>query len=222
MKIKAIIFDLDNTLVDRKSTLINFANKFVDKYSTNLKSSLREDIIQQIKASDRNGYRKKDEFFEELLEILPWEIKPNILELMEYKKIEFINCIVAMNGVNDVLGELKKMGLKLGLITNGSVLMQGQKIEKLNIQNYFDSIIISDAVKIKKPDPRIFQLSLDELCVKAGEAIYVGDNPRNDVIGALDAGLNAIWLKGEDEWTIEYDLPEKIAISLDDLLGLVI
>jgi putative hydrolase of the HAD superfamily len=113
------------------------------------------------------------------------------------------------------------MGVKLGIITNGSISEQSKKIEKLNIRSYFDSVIISDAVSIKKPDRRIFQLSLDELGVNAEEAIYVGDHPSNDVVGALDAGLDAIWLKGQEEWNIEYVIPEKIAIRLEDLIDLV-
>jgi putative hydrolase of the HAD superfamily len=221
METKAIIFDLDNTLLDRDLTLISFCDKFVDKFSSRLNLTLKEDIIQQIRKSDRNGYRKKDELFEELLEVLPWETKPSKSELNEYWMLEFCNCVVPMNGMMDVLVELKQRGLKLGIITNGSMKMQSQKIKNLNIANYFDSIIISEAVNLKKPDSAIFQLSLDELCVKAEEAIYVGDNPLNDVIGALNAGLNVVWLKGKDEWNLHYDMPKKIVIELKDLVNQV-
>lgn len=221
MKIKAIIFDLDNTLVDRNSTLMKFADKFAYDYSALLKTLSKEDVIKQIRLSDRNGYRNKEELFMELLEILPWQIKPSITQLMEYWKIEFTNCSVPMNGLENVLMALKEKGLKLGLITNGSVATQSKKMKKLNIEHYFDSIIISEAVKIKKPDSQIFQLSLVELNVSAKEAIFVGDNPLIDIVGASNAGLNAIWLKGEEDWNIEYSLPSKIANNLEELIDLV-
>lgn len=219
--LKAIIFDLDNTLSDRNKCLSCFSNKFLIKYSYCFNYSQHFQIKKQIKISDRNGYRKKDEMFNELLELLPWKCKPGIYEIKEFWKSEFVNFTVPMKNMKVVLETLKKNGIVLGIITNGSVFIQNQKIEKLSIRSYFKSIIISDSINKKKPDPEIFRLSLKELGVNASESIFIGDHPINDIKGALDVGINAIWLKDEEEWPIEKIFPSKIITNLYEIIGIV-
>jgi putative hydrolase of the HAD superfamily len=57
----------------------------------------------------------------------------------------------------------------------------------------FDSIVISDAEGIGKPDRRIFHRALEELNVTASQAVFVGDHPEVDVAGARAAGMRAVW-----------------------------
>jgi putative hydrolase of the HAD superfamily len=93
----------------------------------------------------------------------------------------------------DTLAALRAMGLKLGLITNGSERMQSRKIAHLALRPAFDTILISDAEGVSKPDPEIFRRALALLDTEPGCAAFVGDLPDVDIAGARRAGLTAVW-----------------------------
>ena len=96
----------------------------------------------------------------------------------------------------------------MGMITNGGVLMQGGKISHLGLAPAFDTILISGAEGVKKPDPQIFLRAVARLGVDPAEAVHVGDNPVADVGGAKTAGLRAIWRRdGPDA-----EMPEADAV----------
>ena len=88
---------------------------------------------------------------------------------------------------------LRASGLKLGLITNGSIRMQSRKLQCLGLSPLFDTILISDAEGISKPDRQIFHRALDRLNTNPAQAVFVGDHPDVDVAGARAAGMQAIW-----------------------------
>ena len=81
------------------------------------------------------------------------------------------------------------------MITNGYGQFQMDNIIALGIEKYFDIILVSEWEGIKKPDPLIFNNALRKLNVSANEAIYIGDHPENDVLGAKNVGMKGIWKK---------------------------
>ena len=91
------------------------------------------------------------------------------------------------------LSSLRVSGLKLGLITNGSVRMQSAKLACLALSPMFDTILISDAEGISKPKRQIFDRALERLNANPAHAVFVGDHPEVDMAGARAAGMRAIW-----------------------------
>ena len=89
--------------------------------------------------------------------------------------------------------------------------MQNRKIDALDIRKYFEIIIISEDVGMKKPDKNIFIRTCNELKIMPSEAIYVGDNYEIDIVGAINAGLKAIWL---NKFTEEH----KFKSSIDEII----
>ena len=91
-------------------------------------------------------------------------------------------------------------GRPLGMISNGLVTQQRDKLERLGLLERFTPLVISEEVGVTKPHPRIFH----EACRRAGKApadcLYVGDKWATDALAARDAGLKAVWLNrlGED------------------------
>jgi putative hydrolase of the HAD superfamily len=221
MRYKAIVFDLDNTLMNRKKTLEAFSRQFIDRYFPETTDPERDKIMEMIRIADRDGYVDKKELFQELLEILPWETKPELDELLSYWFGRFPECAEPMSGLYQILDELKKRQVKLGLITNGLISVQNTKIDRLNIRHYFDVIIISDELKIIKPDIRIFQHALQRLEVAPCDAIYVGDHPGNDVDGARNAGMCSVWLEGFMDWIPAVDEAEHKINQLEEILLLL-
>ncbi|SFG16057.1 HAD family hydrolase [Prevotella sp. KH2C16] len=84
----------------------------------------------------------------------------------------------------------------------------------------FREVIESAAVGIRKPDPRIFQLGVDVLGLRADEVVVVGDSFRNDILPAKESGCHAFWLKGEG-WTAETcdeSIPDRVISSLSEIM----
>lgn len=100
----------------------------------------------------------------------------------------------------DALATLEAVGSRypLGLVSNGPRGQQRAKVERMGLEGYFETVVISGEVGIRKPDPAIFRLALEALAVSAMGSVYVGDDPRHDVIGACDCGLAAIWVNRGD------------------------
>jgi putative hydrolase of the HAD superfamily len=93
-----------------------------------------------------------------------------------------------------------------------------QAVEDL-VEQLFDAIVISEEVGVRKPDRRIFDLTLTRLGVEADDAVFVGDHPETDIRGAQEAGMRAIW-KRDDYWG-ECAFADAVINRLDELPGVL-
>ena len=82
----------------------------------------------------------------------------------------------------------------LGVITNGDGNQQRQKLQRTGIAEYFTSVVISGDIGVAKPQREIFDRSAQELGLSPSELLFIGDNPHADVLGAIQAGWQCIWL----------------------------
>jgi putative hydrolase of the HAD superfamily len=101
------------------------------------------------------------------------------------------------------------------------VQRQQHKIEQLQISPYLSTIVISEAVQVKKPDRRIFVRALADLDCAASQAWFVGDHPVNDVLGAAAAGLRPIWLTGVHPWPTDHPAPVWQIRALNEVVAMV-
>ena len=95
--------------------------------------------------------------------------------------------------VIEVINYLKEK-YRLAILTNGSPISQRRKLESTGILDLFELSVVSGEVGIDKPDSRIFDVMCDKLNVKPEDCLYIGDNYINDVLGARNAGWQAIYL----------------------------
>ncbi len=94
--------------------------------------------------------------------------------------------------VGDMLGELKAMGLKLGVISNTAALYQVfDSLEEYGIRDYFQDVTLSSVTGFRKPCRDIFTVSLRQMKSRPEECVYVGDTVSRDVIGSKKAGFAA-------------------------------
>ena len=100
---------------------------------------------------------------------------------------------VVFSDVENSLTNLRDI-YQLALVTNGAPDLQREKIQKANLAQFFDTILISGEVGVGKPDCRIFKLALEALASSPSEAMMVGDSLTRDILGAQRAGLKGIWL----------------------------
>jgi putative hydrolase of the HAD superfamily len=127
---------------------------------------------------------------------LSWNSLPDLDELSQFWFQQFGLSAVAMPGAKSLLTELKQRGYKLAVISNGGHATRLSILQGLGFSHYFDAIVSSGLLGISKPNPEIFLHTSRQLGVSAQHCLYVGDHPMNDIQGATDAGMTAIWLEG--------------------------
>ncbi|MFC3800285.1 HAD family hydrolase [Cohnella sp. GCM10012308] len=198
--IQAVLFDLDNTLLDRTRTFQHFTSSFVHAYFQH--SNQIDSIVSRIIELDEDGYKDKNLLFTELLEELPWLTKPEINELLSYYNVHYVENALLMDYASEIISHVRQK-YKLGLITNGRTKIQYGKIDRLGIRNHFDVILVSEEAGVKKPDPRIFEMALEKLGLHPEQCLYIGDHPKNDVEGAGKSGMKTIWLEANQSWREE-------------------
>ncbi len=138
--------------------------------------------------ADLRSFPRFDEFFDELFE--------------RFRRREFWR---VYDDVEPTLAELKQRGLKLGVISNFDSRLYGV-LRACKLSRFFDSVHISTQAGAAKPDPAIFQAALNHHGVEPKQAWHVGDGLREDVEGALAAGLKAFLIdrRGEQNSAISY------------------
>jgi putative hydrolase of the HAD superfamily len=210
--IKAVCFDLDNTLLDRKKTFQSFAEKLIQTYFFEASQQEQQEMMETMIEKDKDGYKEKTELFAELLEEWTWEHKPGLQELMDFYTLEYVHGAVMMEDALSILAYCRSK-YKLALITNGRTSIQYGKIDKLDIRKSFDAILVSEEVKVKKPDPHIFRLAMERLNMKPEQCVFIGDHPKNDMEGAMQAGMYAIWLRVNQPWPDSVEVQPVAAVT---------
>jgi len=123
-----------------------------------------------------------------------------------------------------VLDYLKANGYKIGLVTNSMSTMKMRDVElrEYGIIDYFDARVTSGDVGYIKPDPRIYNHIMELLGTDKDHAIFVGDRPSADILGANRVGMASVWMKPAH---INHDLcdakPDYTINRLDQLLSIL-
>lgn len=110
----------------------------------------------------------------------------------------------------------------MALITNGGSAGQRNKLTTSGLAGFFDFVITSDDFRAGKPDPGIFHHAAQQLGVAPEAAWHTGDSPGNDVKGAVNAGLGAVWLnRAGRPRDARHPAPHYEIASLEELLQLL-
>ncbi len=199
VKIKAIWFDLDDTLFDKysyvKVAFRDIAHFISDKYNLSFR-----DIYNNLKYLWEKHGSKHPRLFDVLLESLGLEVRKETVQTLVniFHKHKPQN-LEPYNDALDVLRLLKNQ-YTLGIITNGNVKTQKNKIKSLGIRHYFRFIIYADnsGKEFRKPHVKSYRKAMHLSRTKRGEIMYVGDDPYTDFRGAKQSGYCTVrLLRGE-------------------------
>ena len=212
--IKAVLFDLDGTLLDRDASLKKFIDSQYNRLHPFLSHIPKEDYKKRFVELDSRGYVWKDRVYRQLIDEfkivgITWE------QLLDDYLTQFKHHCVPFPNLIELLEYLKSENIKLGMITNGYTSLQYGNIKALGIEKYFKTIVISEQEGIKKPDSEIFIRALKRLGSNATESMYVGDHPINDVQASKLVGMRGVW-KRDCYW----NSPVEADFIIDDLLEL--
>lgn len=191
--IKAILFDLDETLVDRTETMRRFLVAQHERFPE-LSGHSSVSFVNTCLRYQDNGYADKLSAYALVCEEIGVANSNLAGELFADLKERYGADAVLFPSVVETLRLLQSQ-YRIGLVSNGRTKGQTAKIESCGISAFFSSVCISESFGCKKPDPAIFRACLEELSVKPEEAVFVGDNPLVDIEPAKKIGMFAIWVK---------------------------
>ena len=222
MHIKHIFFDLDHTLWDfeanskktfsyifKKNGLEIEFNDFIEVYQPinhRYWKLFREDKVS--KAQLRYGRLR------EAFQAIDFKSDDELIHLLSEEYITYLaNHNALFENAIPVLEYLQPK-YNMHIITNGFEEVQHRKLKNANLLPFFDKIITSEKVGVKKPNPRIFEYALDITGAVKGESVMIGDNFEADILGAKNMGMQVIFCKFNGE-----SATEEVS-SVDNLLEL--
>ena len=228
--LNSFIFDLDDTLCSygiNVEEALNISLKetglppsIIDR--EDLKKGFKEVYEEEInnKSPVKEGFRRR--VFLNVLRDRNSIPRNKIIKLSDCFRDIRENELHLVKGAIETINRLSK-DKRIGLLTNGPSALQWRKIEILNIQHLFDTIVVSGDQGISKPDPRIFIITLDKINEEPRNSAYIGNSMQYDITGAKKAGMVAIWVKnGEEEPSSDDPTPdltiENLGELTDDLL----
>lgn len=197
--IKAIIFDLDNTLLD-----------FVKMKQFAVKASIRAMNEAGLNVDEENGYKDVMELymttgwenqlvFDDYLKQTTGEVSNKILAagVVAYRRAREATLLVYPN-VNKTLIELLKTQIRLAVVSDAPSREAWMRLYYLNLHHVFDPVLTFDDTGARKPSPKPFKLALEKMNVGPDEALMIGDWPDRDVVGAKQIGMKTIFARYGD------------------------
>ncbi|RAN90285.1 2-haloalkanoic acid dehalogenase [Bacillus sp. SRB_28] len=189
-----MLFDLDDTLLDRDKAVDNLFLLVLEKCYEDVSDTVKNNMLQKFKEYDKREYGISDKTI--VLESLFDEFAPKYRLPRNYIQ-DFWNenlpkCFSIDQNTILFLNHIKRH-FKVGIITNGSTQRQKAKIMNTGLNEYFDTIIISEEVGFSKPDKCIFELALNKLNVQSEDVLFVGDDLEKDIAGCQNANIKGIW-----------------------------
>ena len=196
--IKAVLFDLDGTLLNRDASVELFIDAQYERLQKDVGHIEKEEFISRFIELDCRGYVWKDQVYQQMVAEfkivgLSWE------QLLSDYVDHFQNYCVPFPNLHEMLQSLVDQSIPLGIISNGKGKFQMDNIKALGIKHYFETILISEPEGIKKPNPRIFEKALQQLNIPASACLFVGDHPENDVKASRNVGMLGVWKK-DSQW----------------------
>ncbi|CAM5308369.1 HAD family hydrolase [Streptomyces abikoensis] len=179
-----VLFDLDDTLIRRWGTFKRWAAEFADEHRVPLAWLLKTDPAFS---------SRRAAFFELVKDT--FGVEPTVPELHAQYRQRMPELVEPDPQVCSMLAGLREVGWRLGVVTNGMVDNQTTKLLRAGLYDLVDTVVISDALNVWKPDVRIFRHAITQLGAVSGpHVVMVGDNLENDVAGARHAGLTTVWV----------------------------
>ncbi len=188
---KVIIFDAYGTLFDVNSA----AEKCKNKIGNNWESFANFWRTTQLEYTWLRSLMKKHKDFWQITEdSLEKSMKVyNIDKKMKNDLLKLYKVLSPYPEVKEVLKNLKKMNLKLAILSNGTPALLDELVVSNNLSNLFDDIFSIENVKVYKPDPKVYEMPIKKYHVRADEIVFLSSNTW-DVSGGGNFGYNSIWV----------------------------
>ena len=204
---KWIFFDLDDTLFDfTKASVISLLRLWDESASIRQRFDNPDKFLEEYHIHNKRMWQLHEsgritaEFLKTerfRLTVFPGLHGEDILKESRRLNDRYLwmlgECEEPVEGARDILCDLSQRYL-IGVLTNGFTEVQYRKLRSTGLDRFIQRMVISDEIGIQKPDPRLFRYAERETGASPETTIMIGDNPDNDIQGALNAGWHAIYL----------------------------
>jgi putative hydrolase of the HAD superfamily len=194
--IKAVIFDLDNTLINfLKMKKLSCSAAIDAMIGAGLNVEHEKAIKVLFELYDKYGLEEKT-IFQKFLKKLTGKVDYRILAngIVAYRKVR-TGFLEPYPNVDYVLLKLKGRGIKLGIITDAPKLKAWIRLASMKLSNYFDVVVAFEDTKKLKPSKLPFKAALKKLKLKPSECLMVGDWPERDIKGAKAIGMKTCFAR---------------------------
>ncbi len=220
--IKAVIFDFDHTLYDRRKSVIAAAPVLRQRLKEYLNPSVTDEQFAEAffnaETSEKNhSIYSYQGVVDDLDDLGLFSTKPTKAQYLEHFYPSLSEHISMFPDAYDVLQQLKNSNYKVAILTNGTTKIQHLKLSYTRVPEYTDMVVVSDEYSKAKPHPEPFVDVCRRLGVKTNEAVYVGDQIYNDVCGARGAGMKTIWKPFVGIWPEDITPPDFTIENLSEI-----
>lgn len=234
--VKVIFFDMGNTLLhfhhgnsdeEKDEQGLIYLTKYLNKFNSNItinevKNIFFKSWIEGIE--DRTTTFKEypiEDFLNDFLAV--YNIKLHINECIEAINefyTEYRENVFFEDNLYDILKTIKDNGYKIGIISNTCYYDEVMKecFRKAGIYELIDNFTFSYALRLGKPNVKIFKTAIDAMKVISGEAVMIGDKLKSDIKPALELGMKTIWLNNKNEKANDEIIPDLEVSSIGELL----
>ena len=194
--IKAVIFDLDNTLIDFMKMKKHSCSAAIDAMigaGLNVEHDKAAKVLFEL--YDKHGLEEKT-IFQKFLKKLTDKIDYKILAsgIVAYRRVR-TGFLEPYPNADYVLLKLKGKGIKLGIVTDAPKLKAWVRLASMKLSNYFDVVVTFEDTKQHKPSKLPFEAALKQLKLKPEECLMVGDWPERDIKGAKALGMKTCFAR---------------------------
>ena len=215
--IKEVIFDIDDTLYDYEAghaqgmkkmgeyaqrELGVDAGEFQEAYQR-----LNREITERLGRDDA-AIHSRSIRLQNLLEQLQKPLFPHLNRLYHAYWDTLLEISAPEPGSLEAVKRLSENGISIGIGTDMTVRMQYEKLERFGFAPYVKHIVTSQEAGHEKPHPEFMALCVRKAGCAPEECVFVGDTFKKDVLGALDAGMHAVWYNAKGK-----ALPENMDLT---------
>ena len=192
--VDGLVFDLDNTLLDRYSAFVGVAESFYEEHLRPAALVERDEAVAMMVRWDGDGYNEREGMLRRWISEWP-DVGLDMESLRTWYRFEMERQVKPDAEVNGFLARLNERQVPWGIVTNGSPSQHG-KCRAAGLDKLAGFIIVSEEAGYRKPDPRIFRDALEATGLANPEQVmFVGDNPLADIDGAKRFGMKAAWVR---------------------------
>lgn len=217
--IQAIIFDLEDTLVDREKSRLKFLEEQFERFHELMVTVQKRDFEKVYLSLNPHGLNNIEQVYQQLvktlnIERISWKTFYDDYKTHHYRyHFPFYDTLITLE-------KLRSLNYKLGVIANGEAEAIAHVANAIGISPYIHYVSTSEEVGARKPDPKIFEDNLKHLGVEPEQVLYVGDCPLNDIAAAHAMGMKTVWIANAIIGTPEDEELDYTIESLSDLIDL--
>jgi putative hydrolase of the HAD superfamily len=217
--IEAVLFDLDNTLLDRDAGFRRFCRDLYRNRAIIRRTHTEEEAVALMVSIDADS-RPRADMIGDMIRLWPG-VFDDLEHGMRVYSTEYPRALHLEPSTRKLLEDLRDRGIPTAIVTNGPNNIQRAKARESGLEGLVRAVVISEELGVEKPDQGIFLRALELTGSGASTTLFVGDNPEADILGAQELGMLTAWVHRGREWPYASHRPDYLVGHVSEVGELV-